>query len=287
MKKRICLLIMIVFIGTIICGCTFTNPPELTGYSNICEEDRAITRMVAARYDYSLTNYDPIVPPNFVQKIDSIKSETYSFYTASIDIDSCYYICGYGNSVLSTAMYMTFGDGDWLYEWYRVDGLENVQRTINGKELLHILAVYDATIDRDIVSGTEYRYKAKYYNKQDTKEPRPIFPASDAYILYLKSNLVNEADSIYISSFELNNGYKMHTDINGVQYLSFIHEKQRETDSESKNYSKNLFLEYYDVLSPHFVLIDELENHYEYEGYDITERYAGIELEYLVDLLIK
>ena len=234
---------------------------------------------------------DPVSPKNFVQKIESVKSENsfYSFYKASVDISSNYYICGYGYKAVSFAMYMTIGEYSWIYDWYRVDDLENIQQTINGKELTHVLVVFDAMIERDIINGTEYNAPTKYYYEQNIEKLRE--PTSrgnkQEYILYLRTNLIDANTTPLISSSVKNDGYPVYTDESGVEYLSFVHEEQQGYDGKVENCSKTLFLEYYDILSPYFVPLNQLESSYTYNDKLIIQRYAGINLEILNELLIK
>lgn len=290
MRKIISYLLVfsLIFSLSMLVGCQVTDPLDLDGYSNISEADKAIIQTVGGKYDYSLTNYDTVIPPNFVQKISSIKSSMHSLYKLSIDTDSVYYICGYGNSTVSTLMYMTFGEWHWLYDWYRVDSLENIEQTINGKELLYVFSVCDAIIERDIVDGTNYNYATKYYSRQDVEELREIVPLGETFLLYLRKHVMNNPTDTYIvSSSHISDGYSMYVDENGVEYLSFLHEKQIGNDGNPKNYSRDLFLDYYDILSPHFNLIDELRSEYIYNGNNIVRTYAGIEIETLLELLIK
>ena len=285
MKKPISLILLICILLSCVslCACNFVNPLNLEGYSEISEEDKPITKTVASRHDYSLTQYDKTLGDTFVDKIRKVQSSSYGFYKVSIDTNSCYYICGYGNTVLSQFMYMTFGDNAAIYEWYRVNSLENIQTTINNKELIHVFVVYDAVIERNILNGNEYNYKTKYYNKQNINKLEANTLSNDTYILYLKEYLLKERSLPYINSLDLNNGYNMYVDENGVEYLSFLHEYCSEDGSITKNYSKDLFLQYYDILSIHFVIIDELDE-FAPNG---VRKCAGIKIETLFELLFE
>ena len=289
MKKltSILLIMTIILSCFALVGCDNIDPLSLEGYSKISEEDKPIIKCVASRHDYRLIEYDRIPDPNFMDKINDVQPQGLSsFYKASIDKESCYYICGYGSSKLSIFMYMTIGDGSWMYEWYRVDGFENIQKNINNKELVHLFTVYDAVIEKDLIDGTNYNLKTKYYNKQSDMD-REFHPESETFIIYRREYLINDENYPYLTASDLNDGYRMFIDDNGVEYLAFLYEIYSETDGSSTNHGELLFMDYYDILSPYFVLIDELDERYIYNGNSIVKRYAGIEVEKLVDLLIE
>ena len=284
--KRIMCVLLILTMALLFCGCNAVDPLELEGYYTISEEDKPIIESVASRFDFTLTQYDSLVPDNFVDKIDNVKSGTYSLYKASIDIDSCYYLCGYGNSDLSFFMYMTIGEYSWLYDWYRVDSFENIQKSINNKELIHLFVVYDAVIERDLLDGTVYNHKTKYYNKQSDVDTEIVLQ-NDTYIIYRREYLINENNYPYLTASDLNDGYVMYIDENGIEYLSFLHELYSETNDLTENKSEELFLDYYDILSPYFVSIDELDERYNYDGNSILKKHSGIEVDRLLDLTVR
>ena len=290
MKKIISLMMAILFVllsCALLCSCDKINPLELEGYSQISEEDKPIIQCVTSRYDYRLVEYDKVPAPTFIDKIKDVQTEGLSsFYKASIDNDSRYYICGYGSTELSSFMYMTIGDGAWVYEWYRVDGFENIQKNINNKELVHLFVVYDAVVEKDLIDGTSYNLKTKYYSKRSDMD-REFVIQGDTFIIYRRKYLINEKNYPYLTGSDLNDGYRMYIDDNGVEYLAFLYEQCREKDGLTQNCSERLFLDYYDVLSPYFVLIDEFETISYYNEDRIINKYAGIEVEKLVDLLIE
>ena len=225
---------------------------------------------------------------SFSSMVDGGKHDI-PIYHITLNLDNPYYICAYSNLGAenpSDLIYLNVSQ----YVWYKFYDIENIPKTIDGKQRDWIYLVYDGIIKRDIASGMDCEYHCKYYFSKN----RVLLTASSkdflGYYPY-QTNNENLSNQNYIFISPEHSGYaefSLHN-YNGSTYLYFMYDKMTVIEGVElieQGDAENILGDYYDMLSPYFERLYSLD----VEGIDYLDRpyeihYIGININILHDIL--
>ena len=174
------------------------------------------------------------------------------------------------------------------YSWYKFYNTESIPNKISDLNLAWGCHTYDATIIKNISDSIEHNHKFKFcnINKCSVKDFREIYE----YMIFYYWEPVQEIhfvkDYWYSDIF-----FQGHTTNEGKSYLILKYGDSLLEDGSISGYleqNKNQLREYYDVLSPYFERVEELD--YEFTTSDnisIISLIYGIPIDTIFDNLFK
>ena len=305
MKKIISLTMAILFAllsCALLCSCDIINPLELEGYSGLDDDDLRIV----ASYRNSINDIfvEPLPKQTYSleEQINMINNKDYTFYET--EIDSKYYICGYINYILGSALYLFGGVKSDDVQWYRVSSKEQIKDNIKGMGLTAIYLVYDATIKKDVINATETNKGSKISFLLDNKEyidDQILKIDADNKILMFKENDIADTDkTVLLYSSDIRNSHRIHTD-GDENKLVVLHHSSSFGYRDGYEIVSVQLGEYYDQFLPYFIFSDDLNekfyldevNNYIYGNQSIDEsRYeirtnVGININDFLNLILK
>ena len=169
------------------------------------------------------------------------------------------------------------------YVWYKYADSSQIAEEIDGMKLTKdVYLLYDCIIERDIVNNVEYNKNCKYYLNYKSEATLNI--TSSDMLLYVEPQRVTNiiGDNQFIAYPEYGGGVlDVYIDENAFEYIYFYYGSYNPDGTVYQNYAKYLLGEHYDVLVPHFEMLNESIN-----DKGRTLKYAGIRLDIVVDYLI-
>ena len=250
---------------------------------NFTEEDIEFVKSLHGADKYSS---DPIYY-TFNIIINKLQNNIGFFYQLTIDIDSCYIICAYIDLDVkeNLKIYNSNIVDVTKYTWFKFYPQMDIPDTIDDLEMCFGYEVYSGIIEKDVVNNIDYCQPFIYYfdyNNANNGKP------NEGMLMYMKLS-IDITDYIYIrrnpydvscyqivSNQEGETFFKLYSDV--------LYENGRIVE-HSKNNNELLGI-YFDVLSAHFVRVEELD----YEiidpcGEKATSLFLGISLNTLKEVL--
>ena len=223
----------------------------------------------------------PIPSPSFEDVIEMVSQHDAPLYL--MHFENPYFICSYKKPNMSD--YECDEEGYYYTDvtrqvWCKFINEGDILQTFNGMSRVgHIYLLFDCTIKENITNGEKLEWICKYYLPYKNSSYYDII-AEDMLVFY------SDKDKVMSAFIEHNNNdhyaVKVYINDEEKQYLYFIHESYYIDGVMYKNYSKELFGNYYEMLSPHFEILEE-----KLVSEEIKITYAGLDIEVLMNLLFE
>ena len=257
---------------------------------NFTEDDIEFVRMLHGRI---MTAQDDSlgfeIPVNY-SLYDALScAQNHGMPLLLMKFDNPYIICAYQKPNITN--YEVSDDGTYLFDitryvWRKYSVEDEIPEIFGDCSLSkYSYLLYDCTISKDIVNGTIYNKQCKYYLNYSDKESIKML---SQYMLFLEDGIkAYTDDSKFIKHSDYGVGH-FNIHIHNDQEYLLIHEQILQNDIViSDMVSKQDFKDYYNIFSPHFVFFEELDYSYEYNDNLFVKRYAGLDLNVLIETLIK
>ena len=209
-------------------------------------------------------------------------------YYASIDTENPYFICAFANSkvLFELGGPVAFMDVT-KYSWHKFYDVDSIPESIEDKDLQHKYLLYDCTIKKDIVNGIDYDYHCKYYLSRKTllldnsyKNVLIYFPGDEV--------VIEDKTTFLLHKTSENANFTLYVGKDEKVYLHLYDKFLLDGKENEYGTAREILGEYYDVLSPYFVRLPELDsegiNDY---GQEYVVRYVGISLNNLSQALFE
>ncbi len=267
---------------------TTTAPPpvdpstiEFEHGDNFTEEDIEFVRSLHG-VDYSVQteqkNY------SFSDILSNANDENGYLYQAYIDIDNAYYICAYIDfHSEKNALYWSAQIVDITkFTWFKFNDLDSIPSSVGDLENALNYILYDCTLVKELKTDSVYTSKYTYYARFDNKKV-PKLPNHDLLIFYPNDISANK----YIERFPCEiTIYELFYDKQNSYYVKLLKEIVKQDGTVQDNNATKTLGEYYDILSPFFKELTELEEIYTFEGEEYTYKYIGIDISVLQNIFL-
>ena len=256
------------------------NPPEelvIKHGDNFTEEDIEFVRNLQGEYngpsrDHTLYSFEKMI---------SAVSSGAPIYRITVDVDNPYYICAYADiEDLDTSELIILNVS--AFSWYKFYDAVDIPTSDEGETIELIYAVFDCTIEEDIVSRIEYNYMCKYYVKCHSSSlslDEPLDEWNRNMLIQDYNVFSGEKQNVFL--LHKDNPYyifPVYEDENGYNYLYFTYVYKAYVDGEKQpvyySNAKEMLGDYYDALSPYFEILPVAGE-------------KGISLNVLVDCFVK
>lgn len=263
MKKLTSLLLALVMLFAALtlsgCGEDKVNPLELEGYSELSTDDMKIVK----NYHKSFKdNFVQLLPPEqttFEEKIDSIKEGKNTFY--EVNINECYYVCGYINPFAEALLYFTTGMDFNNIEWYVVSSAESIANEINGMERVATYLVYNGTIEADVLNNTQKDLNCKFSILLNGDELFTELTAklrnNDRLLVFDKLDISSQDGAILYYHSDIYNSYPIHVNNESTKLLLLQHSITYSYREDKTEFIRTQLGKYYEDISPLLVFDDE------------------------------
>ena len=271
---------------------TTTAPPpvdpstiEFKHDDNFTEKD---IEFIKSFHGYQDMIVDPIIF-SFTEMIDTVRKGKWHLYYAHVDIDNPVYICGYIDISTEENLY------EWTsncidvtkYVWYKFDADEEVPEKIDNMSLGWGFHIYDAVIAKDIGNGTNPEHKFKYYSLT-FGGVRDVIEVYEYMLIHYYKPLDEIVGIEEIR--KCSRCYQGYTSTNGKDYFVLKVGNSLEEDGTISDYldqNKNQLGDCYDILSPYFERIEEMDDIFtDIEGVTVKRLRYGISLDIIKNILI-
>ena len=232
MKKitSILLIMTIILSCFALVGCDNINPLSLEGYSCVNDDDWTLIRRITpnpnSNHKNGYSDYEYPLQHNLFYAIDVLKSDYNTFYLARISKNDYYFLCGYESYFHPDWIYSVFKDSysPEIYDWYKVDKLENIENKINNSNLRYVYVVFDFLIEKDVINNIDLNYHYKYYLKLDVNSINGVsigdLITQESVLLLESTDLIQTNNYPYYTWYDLGSDYWLHVDANDKKYLS-------------------------------------------------------------------
>jgi hypothetical protein len=253
----------------------------ITHGENFNKDDIDFVLMLHGKTRNDWVEYE--VPPNY-RLVDALNFALNGSSLFLVHFENPYIICAYLKPDTMTYIPDKWGDYEFdvtKYVWYKFDNSTQMAEEINGMKLTEdAYLIYDCTIKRDIANSFEYNKNCMYYIQIESEYTYQKI-ISNMILYYDYPHLITQA-SKFVPHVEYGAGqFEVYIDENNKEYLVFHEQTILEDGTILNEQSKNELGEYYNTFSPCFVVFEELDEYYEYNGAAYIRRYAGIELNML------
>lgn len=303
MKKIISLTMAILFTllcFALLCSCDKINPIELEGYSKIDEDDLYLIKLITVNPNLMSNNTDKLSDcQTLLDAISTINSGYGSFYLTEVLKTNYFLLCGYENYCHPGWIYGIFRDAfsAEIYDWYKVDNLENIKSEINNASLQYVYIVFECVVKKDIISNTDVDYHRRYYLSLDVNSINTydIDDMVEDEIIILDDKNMDTSTSfqnrnMYYTKNDLGYDYWFLTTDDEKHYITIKDTQYGILDREMiplYTYPKSIF-NYYPELYEYFEIVDDFnyyyQGDYDYNSIHFTDfciTYRGIDLETL------
>ena len=125
-------------------------------------DDHDIEFIKSMRYEgYPKVSISPKY--DFFYAMSRLSREYYTFYKLNIDTQNILYYIAFYDTLDSLNYLINTGGFSERLKWIKYDNYEDIPSKIDGRELMGTYAVYNCTLEKDILNGTIYNVQGKYY----------------------------------------------------------------------------------------------------------------------------